>query len=433
MPIRKSPSSRPTKPGNSVTSAATVQLLTNSNPISDHTVSIEALFRGASHLDCMTAFARWSGYKLLAKILRSALDKGLSVRFVIGLDFYHTEPAVLSALFSLGEKYPHQFKLYISGRQRRYTFHPKAYVFRYDDGACKLVIGSANLTKGGLSLNHEFSIYSHLPDCILANQVAGEIEKLIRVQEIELATKKQIAVYAERHKVYAIHSKAARLRADETLQRLSSKGSDADAFIPTTLMAMLSLMKADSSAGGFKTQNENRARRHTNAQFYLDALRTQAVGTPTTFLANYEPLVSGLAWHSGGLERSKNKVARCGTKFQQGLRALHKKLRAKPDLGAEDAYVLLHRYLSRISGAGTNVLTETLHTFDPLRFAVMNQNSVNGMRLAGYCTFPEKPNKGSVDGAMYADFCDKAEVVRKALRLSNMTELDALFNYAYWK
>ena len=78
-----------------------------------------------------------------------------------------------------------------------------------------------------------------------------------------------------------------------------------------------------------------------------------------------------------------------------------------------------------------NVITEILHTFDNKKFAVMNQNSVFGMSLANY-NFPEKPSKTSVNAEMYEDFCTKAEAICKYLGLDNFTELDALFNYAYW-
>lgn len=78
------------------------------------------------------------------------------------------------------------------------------------------------------------------------------------------------------------------------------------------------------------------------------------------------------------------------------------------------------------------MLTEVLHTIDPLRFTVMNQNSVNGMMFAGYRTFPQKPNKSNVNATICADFCAKANRVCNALELLDLRELDALFNYAHW-
>jgi hypothetical protein len=85
-----------------------------------------------------------------------------------------------------------------------------------------------------------------------------------------------------------------------------------------------------------------------------------------------------------------------------------------------------------VSGAGINVMTEILHSLDNLRFVVMNQNSVSGLRLAGFNRFPIHPSKTNVNAATYADFCGKAKTVRDGLGLKSFTELDALFNYAYW-
>ena len=62
----------------------------------------------------------------------------------------------------------------------------------------------------------------------------------------------------------------------------------------------------------------------------------------------------------------------------------------------------------------------------------MNQNAVSGLGLANIHEFSSKPNKENVNAERYAQFCQKAEIVRKELALTDFSELDALFNYAYW-
>lgn len=414
-----------------IAGVSTTQLLVNSAS-GDHRVSVEALFKDATRLDCMVAFARSSGYTRLETTLCDALDAGLAARFVVGLDFYHTEPPVLEALFALVDCYPNQFEFFISGQSRTRTFHPKAYAFQYADQSCKVVIGSANLTAGGLSLNHEFSLFTESSDCALAVQVALEIADMLQSGEIEVATRARLDEYARRHKIYTLHNRAAKLNAEADCKSSRNMPSSKGGVYLPTLLSILTLMKADRTDSGFTSQKDSRVRRHANAQGYLNRLRTQPVGTPAQFKTYYEPLVSGLGWHSGGLQRGKNIVAQKGPVFQAGLRDLYAQLQANPKLSAEDAYLLLHGYLSRIPNAGTNVLTEALHTFDPFRFAVMNQNSVSGMALAGYRIFPERPNKGNVNAALYGNFCAKAKRVCTALGLANLGELDALFNYAYW-
>jgi hypothetical protein len=142
----------------------------------------------------------------------------------------------------------------------------------------------------------------------------------------------------------------------------------------------------------------------------------------------YDPLVADF-WHSGGLQRGKNLVAEHAHAFQDALRSLG----TIETLGVEKAFGVLHQKMQGVSRAGINVITEILHSLDNLRFAVMNQNSVSGLSRARIAGFPKNPTKETVDAAMYADFCKRAGDVRVLLELNNFTELDALFNYAYWK
>ncbi|MDV2451789.1 hypothetical protein [Xanthomonas hortorum] len=102
-------------------------------------------------------------------------------------------------------------------------------------------------------------------------------------------------------------------------------------------------------------------------------------------------------------------------------------------LAPETAFEVLHHHFSYITGAGINLLTEVLHALDNKRYAVMNQNAVSGLAAAGITGYPLHPNKDNVHGQLYAAYCRHAQAVQKYLGLSNLTELDALFNYVYWQ
>ncbi len=78
------------------------------------------------------------------------------------------------------------------------------------------------------------------------------------------------------------------------------------------------------------------------------------------------------------------------------------------------------------------MLTEVLMALNCRKFAVVNQNTLAGLRLADVTGFPAHPNKDNVDGETYARFCAAMDSVRKRLGLADFAELDALFNYAYW-
>lgn len=71
------------------------------NEDSSHERELLGLFKEAVSLDCMVAFAKASGMALMRKSLKGALAKGLKARFVVGLDFYTTDPAALRDLLAL--------------------------------------------------------------------------------------------------------------------------------------------------------------------------------------------------------------------------------------------------------------------------------------------------------------------------------------------
>ena len=69
-------------------------------------------------------------------------------------------------------------------------------------------------------------------------------------------------------------------------------------------------------------------------------------------------------------------MAKIGTPllYQTALRAIVAETSQDPT----KRFDLLKGYFDKIPRAGTNVLTEMLHTRDPKRFPVINQNSVAG-------------------------------------------------------
>ena len=97
----------------------------------------------------------------------------------------------------------------------------------------------------------------------------------------------------------------------------------------------------------------------------------------------------------------------------------------------EIAYSSLRPIASRIKGLGPNWLTEILHASDPNKHAVLNRASVAGMALAGI-DFPARPSKANINTPLYGRFCQEAVSLVGKLKLQNMSELDAVFGYAYF-
>lgn len=84
--------------------------------------------------------------------------KSCNVRLVVGIDL-PTPSYVLRQLRKL-----------LKGNVRYYsadtTFHPKVYLFRFKDSSRKVIIGSANFTKGGCIDNVELSVEMENEECL---------------------------------------------------------------------------------------------------------------------------------------------------------------------------------------------------------------------------------------------------------------------------
>ena len=102
----------------------------------------------------MVAFARWSGLFLLDTDLQTfAHRKGTSIEGFVGVDLGGTTIEALTYLSEL----PSAHINIIQANTRGVVFHPKVFEFSGDSGWLT-VIGSSNLTMGGLLSNIEASI-----------------------------------------------------------------------------------------------------------------------------------------------------------------------------------------------------------------------------------------------------------------------------------
>ena len=411
-------------------------LFKNGNPNTEHAAKFSACLKGATEFHCYVAFASGSGVDDIWDDLVLALKDGMTARFVVGLDFYQTHPSALDSLKNLVDDYKGRVSLHISGQSSKFIFHPKVYVFKYEDETCRIVIGSANLTHGGLSSNHEVSLLYEFETEGEGTNLLRQLEVMFKTLqssgEIVPATDKLIAEYDEKFRYYALHRRAAEIRAKAAWQQAKSKPVALTKPYMDDLLAVLELMKNDDSEDGFDYQVNLRSKTRLQAGEILDGIRMSTNLTSASFLQLYEGLVCAPihAWHSGNLHRRRRTLAQGYSAIQNALEHLEQNI--TPNTTAGDAYDMLFTHLQSTDQVGPNVMTEILHTYDSTRFAIVNKNSVSGMRMACFRSFPTSPNKKTFNANKYQDFCTKAELIRLGLGLNNFTELDAVFNYAYW-
>ena len=97
----------------------------------------------------LVAFARGSGVGLVGEELASFIERGGRVQVIVGLDLDGTSPDALKSLISIGAE------VRVFGTKGSRTFHPKAFIFGDGEDYLAALVGSFNLTAGGLDSNFE--------------------------------------------------------------------------------------------------------------------------------------------------------------------------------------------------------------------------------------------------------------------------------------
>ena len=123
------------------------------NRLGDHLVSL--LGRTADRFDSLSiavAFAKVSGVNLLFDGLQDFVAAGRSVRIAVGIDHRGTSRQGLELLLRSGAA------VSVFHNPGWHTFHPKLYLFSRDAEEAVALVGSTNLTRGGLYENFEFSV-----------------------------------------------------------------------------------------------------------------------------------------------------------------------------------------------------------------------------------------------------------------------------------
>src|SRR6266566_4762044 len=110
-------------------------------------------------LRLMSAFASRGGVGAVAPLLDVFLAQGNTLEVIVGVDRNGTDRGALRHLHALLHAYPAQCKVSVfTAPARGSIFHPKLYIYNGPKHH-SAVIGSANLTGGGLGSNFESLIY----------------------------------------------------------------------------------------------------------------------------------------------------------------------------------------------------------------------------------------------------------------------------------
>lgn len=101
----------------------------------------------------IVSFVMDSGVRLLEDSLKTALQKGAEVKVLAGDYLYVTQPEGLRRLIDIDNRI--EVRLWKSNGT---SFHPKAYLFQYQEGEGLMMIGSSNLSLSALTYGTEWNL-----------------------------------------------------------------------------------------------------------------------------------------------------------------------------------------------------------------------------------------------------------------------------------
>ncbi len=199
---------------------------------------LRSVLQFGSSVRVATAFLKRSGIGLFREDLERLLDGGGKLEVIFGLDFRITDPQAVEDLMTLARKYESaQFFAFSDDlRDDAPTFHPKLYIGEARDGTALAMLGSSNLTRGGMDLNLEANILLQGKTSVQPMRGLIDLYEGFRRQEtVFVPDEEYLARYAQvyqrvrRHGREALRDAATR----STLEELKSRQELLPGTVPT--------------------------------------------------------------------------------------------------------------------------------------------------------------------------------------------------------
>ncbi len=386
-----------------------MKLLNNLNEEQSHMNELCECLKTAQKAYISVAFLKMSGLNLIMDTLKMFLSNKGELHIIAGQNFGLTEPEALSCIFDLLKNYS-KSKLYLyKVESADCIFHPKMYLFESKNGG-KIILGSANMTKGGISTNNEVSICL---DCKLDSEIWEQSKATFNT--------------------YLANSEPASLLVIGQYKRFYDKQQERNSDLDTSLLsentfnyAILKEYLEEWEQEDLEKIFSERKKSYRNAVRILNEIADTQRLTEAKFI----PLLDSLLqkWHSGGLQRRKTSVQACYKEFAKLVRFIRDNKSKAPDYVFDKAKELV----KNIKGASVNYVTEIMISYNPKDFAILNDRPLKVLTQKAGISFKHK-DKYSFDGKDYTYYCEIIKEISKELGFSDMLEADSFFSKIYEK
>ncbi|MDY0326413.1 MAG: phospholipase D-like domain-containing protein [Candidatus Cloacimonadaceae bacterium] len=367
-------------------------------------------FKDAKEVRIAVSFMKLSGLILIRSSLVAAIQEGKKVSIITGTDYGKTEPEALEAIWTMFLGTKCELRL---AENEKTMFNPKLYSFS-KEGSLEVIIGSANLSGGGLNNNNECSVhYQGKPKCDFASEINTYWDKLLSGSRV--VTEEMI----EDYKTFFNEQKPTKY---EVIRKPGSKDLN-------LVVKLDKLRKYYDNHGDdfYRDFFIYRGDNYAEAKRLLDQFCEMDHVNHQDFATLMHKLVTGKArlWGSNGLWRQKAKYEDKGIAFQKLAKTIRDNCSAEP----EELFDKGRRIIRDIPGVGFNVLTEVMITYNPYDYAILNNASHTPLKhIVGTHI---KGNVASFTGKDYARFCQLIQHVRESFGLKDMMEADCFLESYY--
>ena len=266
-----------------------IQILSNTNyPLAD---VLKSELLESKDVKVAVAFLRKTGISKIQSALDYALTKNsANIEFIVGLDFKTTDYQALVSLNEIKTTYK-GFSYYCFGDKRdNYNdliFHPKIYLFdnlNQKDPKYTSIIGSSNLTGGGLSGNFEVNSIFRETEPKYYSQLMAIYNEIKFTDSIFIPDKDYIERYADVKKTFEKSGETVEKSLKEKIENLRNEELTLPGTVPTMKRVIIDIIKRKLSEGfkevpiGLIYEETEKIAKEKNYNFKMDTFRNSIRG-----------------------------------------------------------------------------------------------------------------------------------------------------------
>ena len=235
--------------------AAKIQILSNTNYPLVNVLNSE--LAKSVNVQIAVAFLRRAGIDELRDSLDTALKQNnAKIEIIVGLDFKTTDADALSILSELKKSHNNFNFLCYGDKQKNYTelvFHPKIYMFETQSKSgvqrYTSVVGSSNLTRGGLTTNFEVNSIFQEDTPKYFSQLQAIYNEIKYTDSIFVPNKKYIEQYGQIKKKLDKSDSHSTKNIQVEIQKLKNEEQQLPGTVPSLKKVIIEFMEQQEKGG----------------------------------------------------------------------------------------------------------------------------------------------------------------------------------------